>query len=130
MWSLKRLFKGAWGEIDALVKTGKCEVTEFIDELESQGDPTHQKTLAILTKMSVYGPGNNINKFRRVRDNLYEIKSKHTRVFCCYDKCKRRLIILISAIKKGSRKEQTSRINRAVRLRDEYFKYQYGEKHE
>ncbi|MCF7811960.1 type II toxin-antitoxin system RelE/ParE family toxin [bacterium] len=128
MWSLKRLFKGAWGEIDALVKTGKCEVTEFIDELESQDDSAHQKILAVLTKMSVYGPVNNINQFRRARDNLYEIKSKHIRFFCCYDKRKGRLIILISAMRKSGHKEQTRNINRAVRVRNEYFEYQYGEK--
>ena len=63
-----------------------------------------------------------LKKIEGVKD-LYEIRIEHNgniyRVFCCFDEGN--LVILFNAFQKKTQKTPTSEIERAIRIKDEYF---------
>ncbi len=61
------------------------------------------------------------DNFRRVRDNLYEIKVAEYRLFCFFVIPARKTIIITHGMKKGSRMEQSNQIERAERFKEEFF---------
>ena len=77
--------------------------------------------LALLERIAVSGPPNNTQKFRRVEDNLYEIKVIGDRLFCFFDPHSQRMIIVTHGWKKAHKLEQQREINRAKRDRDAYL---------
>lgn len=56
--------------------------------------------------------------------NLYEIRVEHEgniyRIFCCFDEGN--LVILFNAFQKKTQKTPPNEIERACRIKDEYFK--------
>jgi len=56
-------------------------------------------------------------------EGLFEIKvefqSNIYRIFCCFDECK--LIVLVNGFQKKSQKTPKNEIERAIRLKQEYF---------
>ena len=73
-------------------------------------------------------------KYLKGTDGLYEIRvefeSNLYRIFCCFDEGN--LVILFNGFIKKSRKTPRKEINRALKLKDEYFKekLQYGKNEE
>ena len=63
-----------------------------------------------------------LKKIEGVKD-LYEIRIEHNgniyRIFCCFDKGN--LVILFNAFQKKTQKTPTSEIERAIRIKEEYF---------
>ena len=63
-----------------------------------------------------------LKKIEGVKD-LYEIRIEHNgniyRIFCCFDEGN--LVILFNAFQKKTQKTPTSEIERAIRIKDEYF---------
>ena len=63
-----------------------------------------------------------LKKIEGVKD-LYEIRIEHNgniyRIFCCFDEGN--LVILFNAFQKKTQKTSTSEIERAIRIKDEYF---------
>ena len=63
-----------------------------------------------------------LKKIEGVKD-LYEIRIEHNgniyRLFCCFDEGN--LVILFNAFQKKTQKTPTSEIERAIRIKDEYF---------
>ena len=57
-------------------------------------------------------------------NNLYEIRIEHNgniyRIFCCFDEGN--LVILFNAFQKKTQKTPKTEIERAKRIKDEYFK--------
>ncbi|WHF52310.1 type II toxin-antitoxin system RelE/ParE family toxin [Chryseobacterium gotjawalense] len=57
-------------------------------------------------------------------DGIYEIRIEYQsniyRIFCCFDKGN--LVILFNAFQKKSQKTPQKELNKAVRLKNEYFK--------
>ncbi len=62
-------------------------------------------------------------------DGLYEIRIKVGsdiyRVFCCFDEGK--IVILFNGFQKKSQKTPKKEIDRALRLKNEYFNYKKGD---
>lgn len=63
-----------------------------------------------------------LKKIEGVKD-LYEIRIEHNgniyRIFCCFDEGI--LVILFNAFQKKTQKTPTSEIERAIRIKEEYF---------
>ena len=63
-----------------------------------------------------------LKKIEGVKD-LYEIRIEHNgniyRIFCCFDEGN--LVILFNAFQKKMQKTPTSEIERAIRIKEEYF---------
>ena len=63
-----------------------------------------------------------LKKIEGVKD-LYEIRIEHNgniyRIFCCFDEGN--LVILFNTFQKKTQKTPTSEIERAIRIKDEYF---------
>ncbi len=63
-----------------------------------------------------------LKKIDGVKD-LYEIRIEHNgniyRIFCCFDEGN--LVILFNAFQKKTQKTPTSEIERAIRIKEEYF---------
>lgn len=63
-----------------------------------------------------------LKKTEGVKD-LYEIRIEHNgniyRIFCCFDEGN--LVILFNAFQKKTQKTPTSEIERAIRIKEEYF---------
>ena len=63
-----------------------------------------------------------LKKIEGVKD-LYEIRIEHNgniyHIFCCFDEGN--LVILFNAFQKKAQKTPTSEIERAIRIKDEYF---------
>ena len=63
-----------------------------------------------------------LKKIEGVKD-LYEIRIEHNgniyRIFCCFDEGN--LVILFNAFQKKTQKTPTSEIERAIRIKEEYF---------
>ena len=63
-----------------------------------------------------------LKKIEGVKD-LYEIRIEHNgniyRIFCCFDKGN--LVILFNAFQKKTQKTPISEIERAIRIKEEYF---------
>jgi phage-related protein len=63
-------------------------------------------------------------------DGLYEIRVEYNsniyRIFCCFDKGN--LVVLFNSFQKKSQKTPPGEIEKALRLKDEYFKTKKNEK--
>ena len=63
-----------------------------------------------------------LKEIEGVKD-LYEIRIEHNgniyRIFCCFDEGN--LVILFNAFQKKTQKTPTSEIERAIRIKDEYY---------
>ncbi len=63
-------------------------------------------------------------------DGLFEIRieveSNIYRIFCCFDDGK--IVVLFNGFQKKSRKTPKKEIDKALRIKDEYFEFKKGEK--
>ena len=119
MWYLNEIVNGKAYRILALEHDGKCEVFEFLETLEQNNRDNHASLYRNLEHAAECGPTNNIEKFRRVGNKVYEFKVKAVRLFCFFDTGK--IIVCCSGIMKGKQKEQNKAIQRAAKIYLDYL---------
>jgi hypothetical protein len=108
--------------ICALAQGSRCEAKNFIDDCKREDSNGHTGLFALLDRIAEIGvPRANEHQFKKVRDNLYEMKTTKVRLFCFFDPAERKVIILTHGWKKGPTREQDQQIARAERLRDNYL---------
>jgi hypothetical protein len=60
---------------------GKCGVLDFLDELESHGNPAHERLMWLLDRTANNGIPTNVRQVRSLDDEIYEFKGNVRRGF-------------------------------------------------
>ena len=115
MTDAEKLISGRNFDIHAITVQGRCFVREFIDGLESADQ---KKVMALLQRAAEHGPPNNIEKFKKVEDNIWEFKSFQVRILCSLEG--RKVIILTHGFIKKKDKAPPNEIARAKELLNAY----------
>jgi phage-related protein len=99
--------------------------TYFRDFVDSLPKKVQEKIGAVLYTVTI-APSIPIKFFRHIvgTDGLYEIKvefeSNIYRIFCCFDRGN--LVVLFNGFQKKSQKTPKSEIDKAIKIKEEYFK--------
>jgi phage-related protein len=99
--------------------------TYFRDFIDSLPEKVQEKINFVLFTISV-SPRIPVKFFQHIAgtDGLYEIRvefeSNIYRIFCCFDKGN--LVVLFNGFQKKSQKTPKSEINKAMKIKEEYFK--------
>jgi phage-related protein len=99
--------------------------TYFRDFVDSLPKKVQEKIGAVLFTVTV-APRIPIRFFQHIvgTDGLYEIRvefeSTIYRIFCCFDRGN--LVVLFNGIQKKSQKTPKSEIDKALKIKEEYFK--------
>jgi len=118
-FALRQFISGKSYSIYGLEKDGRCPVSEFFSEMELNDEDALASMFALLKRMAEHGPGHNIEKFRSVRNGIYEFKAKQLRACWFYDEG--RMVICANGFAKGAKKAQNRAINEAIKDKDAYF---------
>jgi hypothetical protein len=103
-------------------KWDKCPVLEFFQQQAKEHPKEMTKLGALLSESAKSGPPQNDTKFKDLpgTDGLYEFKTAGgLRLICFWDAGS--LIVCTHGYVKGSQKAPKSEINRAERIKKEYF---------
>lgn len=109
--NLHILYRGHQFELYELVDNGRKLVSDFIETL---AESDQKKMLALLKRSADHGLPQNIEKFRHIRDGLYEFKTFGVRLFCFLHKGK--MIILTHGALKQKQKGDPEQYDKAFRL--------------
>lgn len=96
----------------------KCWAREYIESLEAQDA---SRLLPLLLRIEDHGPPKNTEKFKPLKDGIFEIKSYQDRLLCFHDKNKRNSLIITHGVKKKTQKLPKEEIERAKDLRKAYY---------
>lgn len=108
------LLTGNW-TIDVLVIDGRSQPAEFLDSLAS----VDAKRLdGLLRRVGSSGPPKNIQKNRKLDDDIWELKSFQQRLL--YFRAGARRIVITNGFTKKQQKTPAQEIERAKRLLAEY----------
>jgi len=116
MIEITTIYRGRQFNVCALVVEKHCLAQEFVDELQ---ELDQKKIFALLKYAGDNGPPRNLEKFRKLENDIWEFKSFRVRLLCFFDK--KQLIILTHGFMKKSRKTPPAEIDKAKRLKKEYF---------
>jgi len=105
------LYAGRKFSIYAITRGGKCLVREFIEKLPGSD---RKKVVALLKRAGEHGPPVNEEKFKHLRDRIFEFKAHRVRILCAFDKGQ--IIILTHGFIKQKGKTPKTEIERAIRL--------------
>jgi|SRR5664280_1066498 phage-related protein len=100
--------------------------TYFRDFIDSLPKKVQEKIGAVLFTVTV-APRIPIRFFQHITgtDGLYEIRvefeSNIYRIFCCFDRGN--LVVLFNGFQKKSQKTPKSEIDKALKIKEEYFKW-------
>ena len=100
--------------------------TYFRDFIDSLPKKVQEKIGAVLFTVTV-APRIPIKFFQHIAgtDGLYEIRvefeSNIYRIFCCFDRGN--LVVLFNGFQKKSQKTPKSEIDKALKIKEEYFKW-------
>ena len=97
-------------------RNGRSAVTEHIAELAT---PAREKLLRLLARVSSDGPPANVQQNRKLDAHIWELKSGQTRLLYFVDGS--RIIVLTHGFTKKQQKLPRRELERAQRLRAEYF---------
>lgn len=111
MVDAEKLISGRSFDLYAITVEGKCPVREFIDSLEFADQ---KKLMALLQRAAAHGPPNNIEKFKKLEDNIWEFKSFQVRILCTLEE--RKVIVLTHGFIKKRDKAPPNEIARAKEL--------------
>jgi len=117
MVDAEKFISGRSFDIYAITVEGKCPVQVFIDSLESADQ---KKVMALLQRAAEHGPPNNVEKFKKLEDNIWEFKSFQVRILCSLEG--RKVIILTHGFIKKKDKAPPNEIVRAKELLSAYHK--------
>ena len=109
------LYKGASFHIYALDNPNDS-LKDFLENL-NESDLT--SLLALIKRAGDVGPPKNIQKFRLLRNGIYELKSKQVRIPCFFDKG--RIILCTHGFIKKGNKTPKREIDKAEKLMKEYM---------
>jgi len=112
--NLHILYRGHQFELYEIVDNGRKLVSDFIETL---AESDQKKMLALLKRSADHGLPQNIEKFRHIRDGLYEFKTFGVRLFCFLQKG--RIIILTHGALKKRQKGDADTYEKAFRLMKE-----------
>ena len=119
--TLELFLNGNMCRLSMLKRPNRCEAGEFIQKYKKDDARYYKKLFALLERIAEHGPlRHNETQFKRIRPNLYEIKSSQARLFCFYEE-DRHLVITHGALKKGNTRVQDQEIDKAEKLRDEFL---------
>jgi len=113
--SLDLLHRGERLAVYAILENGRCELMEFLEELNRQNHVVYAKWMRLLQRFADL-PIHNEEKSRHLRDGIFELKSSELRVFYFYAPNTRSAIICTHAFIKKKQRDQ-HQIQRALQLR-------------
>ncbi|GEM_PF-6055103 len=111
-------FKGDSYEICFLARNDRCESKDFLNKARIENKAAFIAIIAVLERFAERGAPNNENQFRRVRQNIYEIKVKSFRIFGFFENSGS--FILTNGCKKGVEDVQTRAIQKSESLKNLY----------
>lgn len=109
---IEKLLDGRTFDICEVVVGGRHLVRDFITSELTKDE--QKKILALLERTAEHGIPHNDQKFKCLRDGIYEFKSYQTRIFCAMHAG--RMILLTHGMKKKKDKTDQQEIDRALRL--------------
>ena len=112
---LHLLYCGQRYDLFEIVDNGRQLVGDFIENLPAADQ---KKILALLKRSADHGPPANIEKFRHLRNGLYEFKTFGVRIFCLLQKG--RIIILTHGALKKRQKGDPDEYEKAFRLLEKH----------
>jgi hypothetical protein len=121
--SVQQIRAGAKFKVYAWRDEASCEVLEFLEGLEANGDSDAQRILNLIDRTANQGAPRNEKHCRLLDDGIYEFKAPNTaRVLWFYDAG--RIIICTHGFsgKRGRGKTSKSEIERAKSIRRLYLK--------
>lgn len=113
------LYKGSKFAIYAIVKSGVCLATDFIENECTRSE--QKKVVALLQRAAEHGPPKNKEKYESLRGGISQFKSYQIRIPCFFDKGGK--IILTHGFRKKKTRSKTFRdeLEKAKKYRDEYL---------
>lgn len=125
----EEFYVGAKFTIKVWVENDTCEVLNFLDELNANGDSDYERLYYLIEKMANNGIILNKRHVRPLEDDIFEFKAPNTgRILFFYDKG--HLIICSHGFtgKKGSEKKFIAKQNKkAVSIKEKYFDEEFDE---
>ena len=115
-YQYEEIRKGKARDIYAVKNGDRCETTAFLDQLKLEDKNTYDQTMGYIRRLADEGPMRNEAVFKKLRDDIYELKCNKLRIFCFYRKGSNRIIVLTHLWKKRPGKEQDRQIDRASRI--------------
>lgn len=119
----EEIYAGSVFRVSGWIENDACQVLDFLDELEENGDSDQARLLYLIQKMADHGIIRNKQQVRPLDENIFEFKAPNTgRILFFYDKG--HLIICSHGFsgKKGNEKKFIERqIKKANRIRKDYF---------
>lgn len=119
----EEIYAGSVFRVSGWIENDACQVLDFLDELEENGDSDQARLLYLIQKMADHGIIRNKQQVRPLDESIFEFKAPNTgRILFFYDKG--HLIICSHGFsgKKGNEKKFIERqIKKANRIREDYF---------
>lgn len=118
---LLRVRQGTWTVAAVADDSGNCQVLEYL--LDYKGTDDGEEMLALLGLIAEQGPPHNKQKCRLLKSlspHIGEVKAGLIRIFFFYDKGK--MVVCTHASKKPKDRVLRHHVNRAERIREEYFR--------
>ena len=109
------IYRGRCFAIAGITANGNCLAKEFIEGL---AETDKKKVVTLLRRTADNGVPKNEEKFKHVKDKIFEFKSYQVRILCFFDEGK--LIILTHGFTKKRDKTPSAEIERAHKLMEEY----------
>lgn len=117
---IKKLYSGPVVDLYELIINEKCQVREYISNLEERNK---KKVSVLLRHIAKNGPPINIEKFRHIRDEIWELKSGSVRVLSFFqDPTLPKSLILTHGFPKPKKKKFQDEVKKAIKYRKEYFR--------
>jgi len=111
-WSRDLIDSGARYKIYALKKGDRCDVNDFLKKCKKSNLQKYTTLMALIRYIANNGPPNNKTQFKKLHSkdqDVYEIKIKPFRIFCCFHN--HEIILTHGWKKEGNRKaEQNEQI--------------------
>lgn len=114
------ILEGKAKTLYSIVEGGKNYVSEFITGWPVQAE--RNQLIALLERIAEYGPPRNLEKFRPLGDNLFEIKSSQIRIICFFagNDINNKNVILTHGFKKPKKTVLLREKGKALQIKKAY----------
>lgn len=116
--------RGAQFSIHAWGNAEYCALLEFLEAMENEAKADLQQLTKLFNLTAEQGVIKNKEKCRPLKEGIFEFKANQLRVLWFYDQ--NRIIICSHGFKKKSRKPPAREIERALKIKAQYFAEQKG----
>lgn len=126
----RKFEKGAYCTVFALEVGNKCDLLEFLTEVQRNHRPLFVKAMRMIKRLATDGPMKNEQQCRCVGDGMFELKVRNSndsiRVFFFFDG--QAVVICTHGVTKENKKVQSQDIENAKKYRDQYLDHKrvYG----